>query len=949
MGGEYTPNLKFYELDWGAFGPVDWTRFNAALEATDADIAAMETSQTALNSLVTGWAIEDNMVTLVPLTPTYVDADTFTLPADYTSRFTNGKVVQARVAGGLVESTVDGDAVYAAGVTTVNLADAVLTDPITRVYVVATRDGLWPNGPGYIVARDDGVPGQAAWDAAIARIGILVRTLVLTHGAWGSPSSDVPANITTLIMPGAVVDPVDADISFLGPVEAPHLQWIDISGTGSISFAAGTVKEIEPDWWYDGGGDYAAAITAAVAAGLASGAPVVFSGNTSYTVITSTINTGSDGQKLKVVFEPGASIDASASAASPVIKIQGSLGTFYLLGASPVAGDIVITVDATLVATLAEGDTLLLTTEAVKGGSGEEWGNSGLPKGEMVEVKSISGNDVTIRRPLYDSYTAANTVCCKMALVEVELNDFNLTGDASNQSIGMQIWYGKQVRINQGNITGFSYACLSVNYCIDVVADQLRTYGPYNAATGTNYGLSINSCQDVNVSYCSLYAANHALEAGGWIPNRNMKFGPGNTIDNDENASSLAVGFHGNAEYYEIFGNSIKGGIVPEGRNFDIHHNDVGIKRDASYALFYNAYMDSDYSKFRDNNIIIPASFTGAINPVQVTAGAATATIRLLDLSGNVVNCPTSGALVGIRASAIIGLLTVETLKINNATLTNEIGALGYLVKIHGYDASNVITINKMQCRGGDFYQNCTYGIYALYATIGELDISNDWDVSYASGYPIKLDHANLTINKIHLVGNRATNSANCLNFVIDCGSYYVEVSDNYFDGFAGSGLAVTATEMLVKNNKQGVTIGNFTITGKYYSEIFGDGNVISWGTAAPTNYHWRQGDRIRRTNSTSAQEDGWECTVTGEFGAATDNTGDTTIGSATITGMTDTSDFNVGGLVNCSAGFAVLTGKRIVAKTSTSLTLDAAANSNQSNITVDTSDPVFVEMPDLK
>lgn len=69
-----------------------------------------------------------------------------------------------------------------------------------------------------------------------------------------------------------------------------------------------------------------------------------------------------------------------------------------------------------------------------------------------------------------------------------------------------------------------------------------------------------------------------------------------------------------------------------------------------------------------------------------------------------------------------------------------------------------------------------------------------------------------------------------------------------------------------------------------------------------------------------------------------TDNTGDTDHDGETpecITGMTDTSDFQVGMLVDVSAGFADLTDLLITSVAPTSICLEIDANSTEANITV--------------
>lgn len=124
------------------------------------------------------------------------------------------------------------------------------------------------------------------------------------------------------------------------------------------------------------------------------------------------------------------------------------------------------------------------------------------------------------------------------------------------------------------------------------------------------------------------------------------------------------------------------------------------------------------------------------------------------------------------------------------------------------------------------------------------------------------------------------------------------------------------------------------------------DGNIVF--AAAPTTGTWQEGRVLPHATPAGASSPGWVCTESGTFSAATDATGDTDGSTAVITGMTDTSDFYVGQYVSVSAGFPSTGPYMIKAKTSTTMTLDTASDSSQSNITVDTPNPEFKAQADL-
>ncbi len=118
----------------------------------------------------------------------------------------------------------------------------------------------------------------------------------------------------------------------------------------------------------------------------------------------------------------------------------------------------------------------------------------------------------------------------------------------------------------------------------------------------------------------------------------------------------------------------------------------------------------------------------------------------------------------------------------------------------------------------------------------------------------------------------------------------------------------------------------------------------IAWGLAGPDGGgSWRIGDIINNSAYAVSGITAWICNRSGTFSSATDSTGDTDGSTAVITGMTDTSDFAAGNYVDVSAGFPTTGPYRVVSLTATTMTLDTNSNSAQSNITVDTSDPTFI------
>jgi len=245
-----------------ARGDRDWhVKLNSFVGDVGTDVDDL---YTLYNSSVT----TESMSTFIPETPAYVDADTFTVPGDYTSYFGTGKHLLVDLGADGVKGNTVASSSYAGGTTTVDLDTANLTANLAAVYVSATRDGLWPYGPGYIVARDYGAPGQAALDAALAAIGSLKRTLVLTPGDWTITSDDtIPSNVHLLMFRGARLDIADGvTLTINGPLTAGLYQVFSWAGTGKVVFGDGAVTEVYPEWWGPAVEGEQAALDAALAA-----------------------------------------------------------------------------------------------------------------------------------------------------------------------------------------------------------------------------------------------------------------------------------------------------------------------------------------------------------------------------------------------------------------------------------------------------------------------------------------------------------------------------------------------------------------------------------------------------------------------------------------------------------------------------------------------------------
>jgi hypothetical protein len=112
----------------------------------------------------------------------------------------------------------------------------------------------------------------------------------------------------------------------------------------------------------------------------------------------------------------------------------------------------------------------------------------------------------------------------------------------------------------------------------------------------------------------------------------------------------------------------------------------------------------------------------------------------------------------------------------------------------------------------------------------------------------------------------------------------------------------------------------------------------ITFDDAIPTTGSWPANSQVFKNNSTDGVY-GWRCSQSGTFSALS-VTGDTTNANPIISNVSNTSGVNVDDFVQFSAGVTGI--KRVINKTTTTLTLDGNASSNQTGVTITTPDPTF-------
>ncbi len=192
--------------------------------------------------------------------------------------------------------------------------------------------------------------------------------------------------------------------------------------------------------------------------------------------------------------------------------------------------------------------------------------------------------------------------------------------------------------------------------------------------------------------------------------------------------------------------------------------------------------------------------------------------------------------------------------------------------------------------------------------------------------------------------------NSNTDTFVMDCGNpqipSYIEsfiVSCKNSDEITDGGYSVRGASLssgLITINYDRVVMQ--TNIGPYMRNIeYGllgtaNGDTPSIGT-------WRAGQRLYTASPSAGGSIGGVCINSGTNSSATDTGGSTDGSTGTITGMLDTSDFEVGHFVTVSAGMPSSSDRYMIkSKTIDSVTLDEDSTSAQAGVTVETESAVW-------
>jgi len=391
------------------------------------------------------------------------------------------------------------------------------------------------------------VRDYSSFSLAIDGISTSSKTLVISSEQAVTASKTVPSNVTLMFMQGGSLAISDTKtVTINGHVEAGLYQIF--SGAGTVTFGAGAVKEVYPEWWgIDGTADNVE-ITKAIAS-LPSTGGVLKAPNKTY-AIAATV----DINKSNVTLDFGTAI-FSTSAAIDVFSNVGSVGVSSLLTVNGVAGDLTVTIASAT--GFSVGDYILIRSENVS------MGVANMKDGEIHQILSITGNVITLLGELWDSYSTANTGTVQLANMRT---NFKIIG---GRIVGADFDTTVTEAVFLQYVAGFEIDGLGIENCADqginlyscVDGNITNCHFSGIALAGAGYSISnYFCCQNINIEHNYFRNGRHFISGNGASGYGMSRFININQ-NHMEHSTSAAVDCHELGDYWTVDNNTILGNV----------------------------------------------------------------------------------------------------------------------------------------------------------------------------------------------------------------------------------------------------------------------------------------------------------------------------------------------------------------------------------------------------
>jgi parallel beta-helix repeat protein len=518
---------------------------------------------------------------------------------------------------------------------------------------IVITNGVWVDARSYGEDLND-----VTLQAAISAIGSDYKIVLVTPGNWVINNSiTVPQNIHLQISDGATFVPAAGKkITAYSPehiIAGERQQVVSLANnsTDPLLFTIGGKMSV---FWWGAAGDGSTDDTIAIQAGVYTACNC--NGNlyfpASIYVLTSTINITAmltlSGEGEKTLFNMAAITDAAA------FQAIGSVVDTSTLTVNADEGDVSVTVsDGTK---FDDDDWVMLRSEATVGTAAQK-------KGEIVQVSSVAGGNVTFKDPINDNYSIADTATlCKLSMISgISVHGISFYGsdDDTDRHQGMYFYMCRDLTITKFRAEKTNSRGLRLVSCIDFYVGQSRFIDILGA--GTQYGISVTySSQDGLIEGCIGRNTRHVVTYGGG----GTDYGIVRRVTTQHCIAHQCrdAGFdsHAGAEDVSFLNNIVHGspvdGIIMQCSRGKIIGNTVI----NSYATRYGIFAQMCGSKpmdiqIHDNTV---SNVTGVGRGIFVTVSQAGFTdVKAISLKNNTVNgCSTGIEVYTTEAITIPGV-----------------------------------------------------------------------------------------------------------------------------------------------------------------------------------------------------------------------------------------------------------------------------------------------------
>lgn len=367
------------------------------------------------------------------------------------------------------------------------------------------------------------------------------------------------------------------------------------------------------------------------------------------------------------------------------------------LGATATAGTYTVTFASS--PSLADGEVFVIYNPTNSSWSGFR---ANYFAGEWCEVESISGNAVTVRNQLYDTYTAADVDVYKITGPRVLLRDFEIRGSTVEGLITTTLCIAPRIE----NVKA-SHANNSIVYFDRCFKPSFANPDLSNVGDGgDDYGIVIGSSQHARINGGYIYARRHAVTCGGAanvcdVPVRDARIS-GATIKNDTASGVFAADFHGNTEGSSYIDCTIYGGVTWQGK--DIEYVNCTITADQGGRVVYSAEIKGGRFSLRGCKLIThvdPSTTSRGIVDIGGNNSAVSAN-TILPCTFSVENCDVYGRnMASITTSFMVFKNNGASIKTNFVIdgLKGDVNAFGqvlYTDNVTGTPSADFVIVDRI-------------------------------------------------------------------------------------------------------------------------------------------------------------------------------------------------------------------------------------------------------------